>query len=409
MDVRTRLPSLTAARFFAAFFVLAFHSDGYLGVARFAAPLARIGYTGVGFFFVLSGFVLTWGTSRDLPARRFYRRRFARIWPLLAVALLVMLGVDQWVGGTPLSTQLPRLVVALLALQAWVPHAEWYFGISGVTWSLSTEAFFYAITPRLIRERIPAPLPLAVALLVVALPLQVAATRILPGNVEQWATYIVPLALLPCFLSGHLAARALREGSAPRVPWWVVAAVGVVCTAVAVGLVDHFYSTPSDGPFFFMGGIVTLMSPAYLLLIVWLAQRDIEDRLTLGSRPLVRLGEWSFALYLFHPAVLIVSGKLGILSATHPHFAVTLAVWLAAIAVSGIAYHVVERPLEDRLRDRRPTRPLPEGAQPASGDVGLELLAEAYDGGAEPGDGGGLRGGGERGGDGVRVDLHGDG
>jgi len=57
---RPRLPALTSLRFFAALHVVFFHflafkivsSEGWLG------QISSIGYVGVCFFFVLSGFIL---------------------------------------------------------------------------------------------------------------------------------------------------------------------------------------------------------------------------------------------------------------------------------------------------------------------------------------------------------------
>src|SRR5688500_12797828 len=81
-DVPSRLPSLTGARFIAAGLVFVFH-------ATFAWPFASSGaqetsgllfsqggYTGVTFFFILSGFVLTWAVRPGDTTPRFWRRRF---------------------------------------------------------------------------------------------------------------------------------------------------------------------------------------------------------------------------------------------------------------------------------------------------------------------------------------------
>ena len=67
---RPRLPALTSLRFFAAFHVLLFH------VYAIAAPfgpswfrrLSSIGYVGVSFFFVLSGFILVY-TYAERPVK----------------------------------------------------------------------------------------------------------------------------------------------------------------------------------------------------------------------------------------------------------------------------------------------------------------------------------------------------
>jgi peptidoglycan/LPS O-acetylase OafA/YrhL len=61
-----------------------------------------LGYTGVAFFFVLSGVVLAWSHKAGDTKKSFYWRRFARVWPLhalmtaLAVPLILLSG-----GSTP--------------------------------------------------------------------------------------------------------------------------------------------------------------------------------------------------------------------------------------------------------------------------------------------------------------------
>jgi hypothetical protein len=70
------LPRLTALRAFAALAVFVFHLHAH-HVASLPWGISAIGGAGVAFFFVLSGFVLAWGTPPGLPARTFYRRRFA--------------------------------------------------------------------------------------------------------------------------------------------------------------------------------------------------------------------------------------------------------------------------------------------------------------------------------------------
>src|SRR6185437_10791959 len=84
-----RLDTLTGMRFLAALPIVFLHvGSSFFGLTPLRAAFGY-GYVGVSFFFVLSGFVLTWSTDR-IPARRFWWLRFARIWPAQAlVAALV--------------------------------------------------------------------------------------------------------------------------------------------------------------------------------------------------------------------------------------------------------------------------------------------------------------------------------
>ena len=59
---------------------------------------------------------------------------------VLIVVELVLLAVAQFGGGTPWT-----VLVALALVQAWVPHLA--FAANPPGWSLSVEAFFYAVFP----------------------------------------------------------------------------------------------------------------------------------------------------------------------------------------------------------------------------------------------------------------------
>lgn len=102
--------------------------------------ILHTGYLGVTFFFVLSGFVLTWSGSTRNGVGAFYRNRFARIWPLQIVTLLVAAVLpygssDNW--GT--------FAQNVLLAQAWTYEGAHSF--NWVSWSISDEAFFYQLFP----------------------------------------------------------------------------------------------------------------------------------------------------------------------------------------------------------------------------------------------------------------------
>ena len=91
------LPELTSLRFIAAFAVLVLHYRDLFGPLPDALLRAIVGgQYGVTFFFVLSGFILTYryhdwfdGGVRDGRFWRFQRLRFARIYPIYLLGLLL--------------------------------------------------------------------------------------------------------------------------------------------------------------------------------------------------------------------------------------------------------------------------------------------------------------------------------
>src|SRR5579875_2310310 len=93
--VRTEIPALTSLRFFAALWVVLFHIRElglWPGGPLPYRALVRVGYLGVSFFFVLSGFILVYVyAGRHIPKGRFWQARFARVYPAYLFSLLIFL------------------------------------------------------------------------------------------------------------------------------------------------------------------------------------------------------------------------------------------------------------------------------------------------------------------------------
>ena len=161
-----RLPSLTGMRFAAALLVFGVHAYSFIPVAgladRVGHRLLDPGDLGVSFFFVLSGFVLTWAVRGPggPPPRRFWTGRVLRIYPAYAVALA--LGVlGKWVGDLvdPAANRMNQVnghsvATSFLLVQAWYRDDVTYLGINPVAWSLSCEMAFYAAFPLLYLLRV---------------------------------------------------------------------------------------------------------------------------------------------------------------------------------------------------------------------------------------------------------------
>ncbi|WNI17265.1 acyltransferase family protein [Actinacidiphila sp. ITFR-21] len=106
------------------------------------------GWVGVGFFLVLSGFVLTWPARPTDTVGRFYRRRFLKVAPnhlvTYGAALVIFLVIGQTLGGWK---TLPHLFL----LHAWFPQFAIETSVNPVSWSLSVEALFSVSFPFLLR------------------------------------------------------------------------------------------------------------------------------------------------------------------------------------------------------------------------------------------------------------------
>ncbi|SHK59418.1 acyltransferase family protein [Actinacidiphila paucisporea] len=363
-----RADSLTALRWFAALGVFGFHTASDLAPLPVLAPLMRIGYEGVPFFFVLSGFVLTWSARPGDTVRNFYVRRFARVWPLLAVTTLPALAIVHYWNRAAFS---PGGTVETLTLtQVWTTHH--FYTANIVTWTLSCEAFFYLSHPLLIRllSRLRGR---SLAATAAAMVLVTLLTRTWPGSgafpfEAVRLTYASPLALTPMFVVGMCAALALRRGRRPVLG--VAPAIGLLAVIVALRWRSVFQpglipGLPPGADYF-----DAVVVPVFAVLIAAAALRDVERGGGLLVHPaLVRLGERSFAFYLVHSMVLTAFRHFGMAARLHTAGgkAVMLVLVLsAATSLAAVLHVAVERPAERHIRRR--LQRLPAGGRRALQD-----------------------------------------
>jgi peptidoglycan/LPS O-acetylase OafA/YrhL len=311
-----QLPSLTGMRFIAAAMVFFFHAS-YANVfssprvgSGFASVFGQGGWTGVGFFFVLSGFVLAWSARSTDTTTSFWRRRFFKIYPnhlvTLAAAFLLLALVAQHVVSS--SNGVP----SLLLVQAWFPQLTIENGINPVSWSLSCEVLFYLSFPLLLRamNRIR-PTRLwawtgGVVLAIILIPVVAMALPsepvVLPAmHMSQWQGWFIykfpPVRMLD-FVFGMFLAKLVMTGR--KMPLGLGATVVLAIAAYALAPL-----APGRYP------LVAVTVVPLGLLIAAGAVADVEQRRNwLSSRTMIWLGELSFAFYLWHYMVIVYGRQL---------------------------------------------------------------------------------------------------
>ncbi|MFF6773900.1 acyltransferase family protein [Streptomyces sp. NPDC012637] len=351
------MDSLTGLRWFAAFGVFLFHTYGYAKEAPALMRLMSTGYEGVVFFFVLSGFVMAWvARPEDTPAR-YYWRRFARIWPLLAVTTLVFAVLEKEWLRLPVSTA--DVVWTLTLAQAW--STDHFYSLNIVTWTLSVEAFFYLLFPFLFRLLTRCRSGALVALAALT-PVVTAATHVVAPRLDlapETARLVTssPLSLTPMFVLGVCAALLVRRGHRP--PFGSGTALALTAGSLFLGWL--WLGHPGAVPWLVPkpGALDALVMPSFAVLITTAAVGDLRGRRSLPARrPLVRLGEWSFAFYVCHLVMLRVFRHLGLgpgPGLRADALAVALAL-LTTLALAALLHEYLEKPAERRLRALLPAR-----------------------------------------------------
>ena len=149
-----RLTCLTGVRFIAALSVVLFHFGVFAGVPGTAY---WSGGQAVGFFFILSGIVLTYVyhdavNSRNITWGNFMNRRLARIFPVHVVTWLIATVLHLWFGWISSTERHPVLswFAGLFCVQVYWPSPGFIGRWNPPAWSVSCELFFYALFPLLL-------------------------------------------------------------------------------------------------------------------------------------------------------------------------------------------------------------------------------------------------------------------
>ena len=149
-----RFEALDGWRGVCACFVVLFHFHGYSPI--YTSPLVRHSWLFVDFFFVLSGFVIAWNYADRLSTgpevRRFMVLRLGRVYPLHLFMLACFVAYEgaRWASGTangaaPFTGEMrPWAAVSNLFLLQGL-HVHDSLTWNGPAWSISTEAWTYAI------------------------------------------------------------------------------------------------------------------------------------------------------------------------------------------------------------------------------------------------------------------------
>jgi peptidoglycan/LPS O-acetylase OafA/YrhL len=353
---KTKLPSLTGMRWLAAFLVFGFHI-GTLNIIETSSyhhkwdMIFGEGASGVSFFFVLSGFVLVWSARSGDTKLRFWRRRIAKIWPNHATTWAIVIALMLYWG----DQVRPEVAVGnLFLIQPWILKDTFPYSINTVSWSLGCEAFFYLCFPFVLPLVKKAPvwaLYASIGGLWLLMHWAAVTATHLPGTWPNWFDYgFPPVRSLEFWLGvvvGELVVR--RRWNGPGL--W-----GGTLVAVAV------YTSTRGIPWFPIGMPTEWwganLAVAFVILIAGAAQADITGaRSPWRNRPIVFLGEISFAFYLVHVFFMEYTlrwlGRNGV-GWSGGKAAIVIPAFLAvSIFLAWLLYRFVEVPMMRRLGPKR--------------------------------------------------------
>jgi peptidoglycan/LPS O-acetylase OafA/YrhL len=371
---RPELGVLTSVRALAALQVVLLHTLFELGgnwAQALPAAVVRVltqGQVAVSFFFVLSGFILAYTYCQPAQGlrgtpERFWRARFARIYPLYVLAFVLDLprGVSFFLGAnaSPVGAW-GRIAISGLAylalLQSWYPRVTNSWNTPG--WSLSVEAFFYAVFPRLIaatrrdggrRLLIAGVAAWAIPLVLFAVVARSHAAVIAQPAVETFWRSFPPLRLPEFMLgvgTGTMFVSGRLQTNLKSLRWAGFAAIGLVL--VLLGAPLHLPKALVEN---------TLEAPLFAIMIAAAAAGALRAPVWLLSKPFIMLGRASYAVYIVHQpfkALFVRAAAQVGLDSPSPWLLIAYLVSLQALCVGLFVW--IEDPCR-RLIARRPLGP----------------------------------------------------
>lgn len=309
------------------------------------------GFYGMFLFFVLSGFILGHVHDRDFASRFsprtalwFLGLRLAKIYPLhaLLTVLWPILLVPNVIWPTVPQNNGLSFGMNLLLVQAWgfLPDYTWNI----VSWSISVEWFCYLVFPLLpllvSRRSLPTLFGLVVALQVAIYsdaPARLLGALTGTGPDIRLAAGKQVIHYFQIFLLGYvsfLVSRKFANVTVPRRCWDALVLLVIVAIWAAARRHD-------------LGQWIPLASA---LVIFGLAQGAPVFGALLGHPIMRYLGEISYCIYLCHVMTNAIY-KWYCYEVIHvkPSFWIDV---IFAIAVSSLAYHLIETPARLALRRR---------------------------------------------------------
>jgi peptidoglycan/LPS O-acetylase OafA/YrhL len=334
------LDSLDWLRGLLALSIMIYHLVGWTLYQPDAGELlGRLGIYGVSMFFILSGLAIASSCADGMADARavlvFFVRRVFRIWPLLWLAVIVVMLGDVLLKGSSVNWSL--FFLNITAAFGFVDPGAY---VNTGAWSIGNEVVYYAMTPVILvafnRGR---SFGVGVILLAACLAAVFAFVELSPAATlaTQWQVYINPFNNLFLYSAGV----AIYYGASQR------ALNPVTCLLLLLvgGAVFAFFPAHGDLVVLVTGINRLIFCVASMLVVLSFYKLDVRLPGWMSSC-LTTLGAATYGVYLLHPIVFSVIKLLaqrgGISLGPVQMIVFTMAV---TILVAVFLYENFERPL----------------------------------------------------------------
>jgi len=308
------------------------------------------GDAGVDFFFVLSGFIITWVHAQDLgkPSRlwAYLLKRAVRIYPIYWIIFTVILLAALF--SPSLSNSVPHDFPTIIRSLALVPQDPAVVGGTGApviisAWSMQYEVLFYVLVAIFILSRLLG--------IVVSCALLANYAVCLSGEFS-FAQSFVSSNLLFLFIYGALIAYFCR--SSIRLGNPLLIAIFGGAAFLLIGALEDVLGTQMwvidrRLGFGFLSGVI----------ILGLVRAESCGQFRMKVSALALIGDSSYSLYLIHFPLISILCKIGVGIGLAGTFGALIAfpAFLSVCILTSLGFYVaIERPMLRRLRIKSPSR-----------------------------------------------------
>ncbi|AZB01065.1 acyltransferase [Chryseobacterium joostei] len=334
-----KISQITFTRFLAAMAIVIshFNKDLFLYNIDYISNIFLRANVGVSYFFILSGFIMivAYHKKDRIGYFDYYKNRFARIYPLYVVGLLLYLVTRYY------NFSIYKGFLYLFGLQSWVPGEAMILNFPG--WSISVEFLFYLIFPLLYNYFYSkGNKSIWVVTIIIWIITQVFCNLYAdssyykgPHTESHELLYYFPLMHINEFLVGNLAGLYFVKNSGQKnfdIP------VIIIFAAILVSLIFV--------PLFYHDGLMALL---FIPLIILISRNNGTLTKLFSLKPLEYLGEASYAVYITHIPILYILRE--ILKEYHLDINTIFGIYIIVLIMTSILfYQFIEKPLRDYLK-----------------------------------------------------------
>ncbi len=309
---------LNGLRFFAAIAVVITHIElikyqsGFSDIWKNNKLIFELGSLGVIFFFVLSGFLITYllmqekKVTQTVAVKKFYLRRILRIWPLYY--LIVLLGFlvlpnvhfldNPYLNKFLDNNFTPNFVLYLLFLPnlafsifAAVPHI-------GQTWSIGVEEQFYILWPLIVKhsKNVLKALLIVIGVLITLKVIVLVLCKQMPDSAAlKVIKPFLAMTKMESMAIGGIGAYYLFTGN-EKIKWLLN---NVLMIASFIGIIVLVFFTPD-----IIQDAIYLVYSVLFLVIILNVSSNPKSIIKLENKTFKILGNISYGIYMYHLIVI---------------------------------------------------------------------------------------------------------